>query len=155
MWHGILYHVSKWYNLGLILYQPFCGKTQAHIIAATTFWGRRRLAKAASTVSTTRLEAAAYLDVVCVHYSIYTVLYSSSICTRHVCLPTALKATNDGHEDYVDDVDFDDDDFTVVAARPPSATTPTRTSAARPFLLLTWKEKPHCGSIEKYFAKKE
>ena len=87
---------------------------------------------------TTRPEAAAYLDVVCVHYSIYTVLYSSSVqyVRVHVCLPTALKATNDGHEDYVDDVDFDDDDFTVVAARPPSAT-PTRTSAARPFLLLT------------------
>ena len=102
--------------------------------------GGKRLAKAASTVSTTRPEAAiaAYLDVVCVHYSIYTVLYSSSVqyVRVHVCLPTALKATNDGHEDYVDDVDFDDDDFTVVAARPPSAT-PTRTSAARPFLLLT------------------
>ena len=80
--------------------------------------GGKRLAKAASTVSTTRPEAAiaAYLDVVCVHYSIYTVLYGS-IRTRHVCLPTALKATNDGHEDYVDDVDFDDDDFTVVVLR--------------------------------------
>ena len=32
--------------------------------------GSKRLAKAAST----RPEAAAYLDVVCVHYSIYTVL---------------------------------------------------------------------------------